>query len=133
FPADSKDMIVLAPIPFYTFCAHHLAPFYGHAMIGYVSDERIAGLSKFARAVRYIAKGFWVQEEMTHALADFIEENLSPLGVAVIVQAEHLCMAMRGVQQPDVITTTSSMRGVFADHNKTAKAEFMRLIERNMK
>src|SRR5690606_30966395 len=112
-------------------CAHHLVPFHGTAYVGYVPGERIAGLSKFARAVKYQAKGFWVQEELTTAIAEMIEEELNPLGTAVVIKAEHLCMAMRGVQQPGVITTTSAMRGVFADHSRTAKAEFMQYLGDN--
>jgi GTP cyclohydrolase I len=128
FPANGNDeMIVLSPIPFYTMCAHHTAPFHGTVSIGYVPDQKIAGLSKFARTVRYLAKGFWVQEELTTAIADFLEENLSPLGVAVLVEAEHLCMAMRGVEVAGVVTTTSAMRGVFGDHSRTAKAEFLQI------
>jgi GTP cyclohydrolase I len=133
FPAKSDEMIVLGPIPFYTMCAHHTAPFFGNAFIGYVPNGSIAGLSKFARAVKYLAKGFWVQEELTTEIATYLERKLYPRGIAVVVQAEHLCMAMRGVQQPGVITTTSSMRGVFADHDRTAKAEFMQFIERSMR
>lgn len=130
FPAKSQDMITLGPIPFYTMCAHHTAPFFGRAYVGYVPDSRIAGLSKFARTVKYCAKGFWVQEELTEEISRFIEEHLKPLGVAIVLEAEHLCMAMRGVQQPGVITTTSSMTGVFGDHTRTAKAEFMQIIGR---
>lgn len=92
-------------------------------------DQKLAGLSKFVRAVRYCAKGFWVQEELTDAVADFIEEKLDPLGVGVILKAEHMCMAMRGVQVPGVITTTATMRGVYAYHDRTAKAEFMEAIK----
>jgi len=126
FDNDGIDeMITLGPIPFYTLCAHHVVPFYGNAWVGYVPDGRIAGLSKFARAVKYVAKGFWVQEELTRELADFLEHKLEPKGVAIVMKAEHMCMAMRGVQQPGVITTTSTMRGVFADHSRTAKAEFL--------
>jgi GTP cyclohydrolase IA len=123
-----KEMIVLSPIPFYTLCAHHVVPFYGTAHIGYVPKTKIAGLSKFPRAVRYVAKGLWVQEELTAAIASYLGEHLeNPLGVAVVLKAEHLCMAMRGVEQPGVITTTSVMRGVFADHDRLARAEFFEL------
>ena len=122
------EMIVLGPIPFYTLCAHHIVPFFGSAWIGYVPDKRIAGLSKFARTVKNEAKGFWVQEELTVSIANFLESRLSPKGLAVVVKAEHMCMAMRGVQQPGVITTTSAMRGVFADHSRTAKVEFLEWI-----
>lgn len=128
---EVHDMVVLGPIPFYTLCAHHVVPFYGRAYVGYIPGASLAGLSKFARAVRWVAKGLHVQETLTHELADFLESRLEPQGVAVVVEAEHLCMAMRGVQQPGVITTTSAMRGVFADHNRTAKAEFMEIIRRN--
>jgi GTP cyclohydrolase IA len=130
FPAKTQDMVTLGPIPFYSLCAHHTAPFFGNAFIGYVPEGRIAGLSKFPRAVKQIAKGFHVQEELTHEIANFIEDNLAPKGTAVVLRAEHLCMAMRGVQQPGVITTTSAMLGVFADHDRTAKAEFMNLISK---
>lgn len=124
-----EDMITLAPIPFYTLCAHHVVPFFGHAYISYIPNDRIAGLSKFARAVKYQAKGFWVQETLTKAIADMIEDELAPTGVGVVLKAEHMCMAMRGVETAGVATTTSAMRGVYADHTKTAKAEFMGLIK----
>jgi GTP cyclohydrolase I len=128
FHARGNEMITLGPIPFYTMCAHHTAPFFGNVYIGYIPDEKLAGLSKFARTVKYLAKGFWVQEELTTAIGDYLEKKLEPMGIAIVIRAEHLCMAMRGVQQPGVITTTSSMRGVFADHARTAKAEFMSII-----
>lgn len=129
FEAKSQDMITLGPIPFYSLCAHHTAPFFGNAYVGYVPEDRIAGLSKFARTVKERAKGFWVQEELTHDIASFLNVHLEdPKGVAVVLRAEHLCMAMRGVQQPGVVTTTSAMLGVFGDHSRTAKAEFMSII-----
>lgn len=128
FQAKSQNMITLGPIPFYTMCAHHTLPFHGNAWIGYVPEERIAGLSKFARAVGYVAKGFHVQEELTTELHDFLTEKLEPKGLAVVMKAEHMCMAMRGVRASGVITTTSEVSGVFADHNRTAKAEFMEWI-----
>jgi len=128
FPATSDEMVVVSQIPFYTLCAHHVIPFYGYAHIGYVPDELIAGLSKFARLVKNMAKGLWVQEELTGAVADGIEAHLNPKGVAVVLEGEHMCMSMRGVQTPGAITTTSSMRGVFGDHGRTAKQEFMQII-----
>lgn len=129
FPATSQDMITLAPIPFYTLCAHHVVPFYGNAFISYVPDQRLAGLSKFAREVKWAAKGFWVQEELTAFIADDLVQKLDPLGVGVVMKAEHMCMAMRGVQQPGVITTTAAMRGVYADHTRTAKQEFLDVVK----
>lgn len=128
FPATSQDMITLGPIPFYTLCAHHVVPFYGQAWVSYVPDERIAGLSKFVRVVQGISKSLWVQEELTAAVADYLSESLEPLGVGVIMKAEHLCMAMRGIEQPGVITTTSAMRGVYSEHDRTAKGEFLALV-----
>jgi GTP cyclohydrolase I len=130
FEATSDEMIILAPIPFYTLCAHHVVPFHGHVYIGYVPDKLIAGLSKFGRAVRYVSRGLWVQEEFTAAIADYLNGQLKPLGLAVQVRAEHMCMAMRGVQMPGVITTTNKMSGVFAEHLRTAKAEFLAEIGR---
>lgn len=129
FQARKQDMVTLAPIPFYTLCAHHVVPFHGQAYVSYVPNEKLAGLSKFVRAVRYCAKGFWVQEELTDEIADFLEEQLEPAGVGVILKAEHMCMAMRGVQVPGVITTTATMRGVYGDHTKTAKAEFLEALK----
>jgi GTP cyclohydrolase IA len=128
FPATSQNMVALAPIPFYSLCAHHVLPFHGTAAVGYVPDKRVAGLSKLARAVQQIAKGFHVQEELTEEIASFLESNLEPLGVAVQLRAEHLCMAMRGVAVAGSITTTATMTGVFAEHDRTAKAEFLEVI-----
>jgi GTP cyclohydrolase I len=122
------EMITIMDIPFYTLCNHHVIPFYGKAHIAYIPNKSIAGLSKFGRAVKNIAKGLWVQELLTKDIADFLEGKLDPLGVAVVLQAEHMCMTMRGVQMPGTQTVTSAMRGVFADHDRTAKAEFMALI-----
>jgi GTP cyclohydrolase I len=123
--ADATEMITLGPIPFYTLCAHHIVPFFGNAWVGYVPQGKIVGLSKIPRTVKWLAKGFWVQETLTTEIADFLEEKLNPMGVAVVLEAEHMCMAMRGVEVAGVMTRTSAMRGVFADHMRTAKAEFM--------
>jgi GTP cyclohydrolase IA len=128
FEAKSQNMVTLGPIPFYTLCAHHTLPFHGNAWIGYVPDERIAGLSKFARAVEYVTKGFHVQEELTTELHGFLNDKLAPKGLAVVMKAEHMCMSMRGVRASGVITTTSEVSGVFADHTRTAKAEFLEWI-----
>lgn len=129
FDANGLDeMITVGPIPFYTLCAHHVVPFYGNVWIGYVPNRRIAGLSKFARTVKWCAKGLWVQEELTVEIANFLDSRLDPMGLAVVVKAEHMCMAMRGVEASGVITTTSAMRGVFADHSRTAKSEFLEWI-----
>jgi GTP cyclohydrolase I len=128
FQSTSDEMITMGPIPFYTLCAHHVVPFYGNVYIGYVPKNRIGGLSKLARAVKHVSKGLHVQEELTGMIAQYLEKRLDPQGIAVVLKAEHLCMAMRGVKQPGVITTTAAMKGVFADHTRTAKAEFMEWI-----
>lgn len=130
FPqTDQTEMVTLGPIPFYTLCAHHVVPFFGYAWVGYIPRGKIVGLSKIPRTVEYLAKGFHVQETLTSDIADFLENKLDPLGVAVVLKAEHMCMAMRGVEVAGVITTTSAMRGVFADHERTAKAEFMQIMK----
>jgi GTP cyclohydrolase IA len=126
---ERSEMVVLSPIPFYTLCAHHVVPFFGTAHIGYVPEEKIAGLSKFARLVKWCAKGLWVQEELTAFLAEELYSRLDPKGTAVVMRAEHMCMSMRGVQQPGVITTTSDMRGVFALHDRLARQEFFELAD----
>jgi GTP cyclohydrolase I len=126
FPADGMDeMITIGPIPFVSVCNHHVIPFVGHVWIGYIPDKLMAGLSKFARLSQQLAKKLQVQERYTVEVADALAEFLEPKGVAVVVKAEHFCMTVRGVQTPGVQTTTSAMRGVFADHDRTAKAEFL--------
>jgi GTP cyclohydrolase IA len=122
------EMVILSPIPFYTLCAHHIVPFHGKCHIAYVPDKQMAGLSKFPRAVEYWAKGLWVQENLTTQLADFLEAKLEPLGVAVVMKAEHMCIAMRGAGVADVVSTTSAMRGCFLDPSKQARTEFLSLI-----
>jgi GTP cyclohydrolase I len=128
FESKSDEMVTLGPIPFYALCEHHIAPFSGNVWFGYVPQDRIVGLSKIPRMIKATAKGVWVQEHLTGMIVDRFTKYLPNHGVAVVVKAEHLCMAMRGVQQPGVITTTSKMTGVFADHTRTAKAEFMEWI-----
>jgi GTP cyclohydrolase I len=128
FPATSEDMIVVGPLPFVSLCNHHLSPFIGNAWIGYVPNKDIAGLSKFSRVVKHFARQLQIQEKFTDDVADFLDGRLNARGVAVVVKAEHMCMTIRGAQSPGTQTTTSQMRGVFGDHTRTAKAEFMQLI-----
>lgn len=131
FLNDNKvdEMVVVKDIPFYSLCQHHIVPFFGKAHIGYIPGSRIAGLSKFARVVRTTARGLWVQELLGVAIADTLEGGLKdPIGLAVVLEAEHLCMAMRGVQVANSCTTTSVMRGAFADHSRQARSEFFSLI-----
>jgi GTP cyclohydrolase I len=133
FPNDLhvNEMIVVKDIPIYSLCAHHLLPFSGKAHVGYIPDARIAGLSKLPRMVEYWMRGLWVQEHLNDAITKHLEEYLEPQGVAVIIEAEHLCMTMRGVRTPGAKTTTSSMTGVFMDHSRLARQEFLDLISKN--
>lgn len=122
------EMVTVERIPFVSVCNHHVVPFHGYAYIAYIPGARIAGLSKFARVVRHFAKQLQVQERLTIQIADFLEDKLEPIGVAVVLRAEHMCMTIRGVQTPGTRTTTSAMRGVFADHDRTAKQEFLEWV-----
>jgi len=128
FESPHDEMIVVSPIHFYSLCAHHIIPFFGTAHVAYIPQGRIAGLSKIARMVKYYSRGFWIQEDLTWTIAEALVEVLNPVGVAVVMKAEHLCMAMRGAQSPGTKTTTSTMVGAFLDHSKLAKAEFFELI-----
>ena len=128
FDAIAQDMIVVRDIPFTSVCNHHIVPFMGKAHIAYVPRADMAGLSKFARVVHHFASMPQVQERLTAEIGDFLEDHLDPLGVGVVLEAEHLCMTIRGVQVPGTYTSTQTMRGVFADHTRTAKAEFMGMI-----
>jgi GTP cyclohydrolase I len=129
FDSAADEMIVVKDIEFVSLCAHHIVPFMGKCHIAYVPAGRIAGLSKFARAVKTLAKDLTVQEELTNNIANFLVDRLDPKGVAVVMEAEHLCMTIRGVQSPGTKTITSKMTGIFADHNRLARQEFFNLIK----
>lgn len=122
------EMIVQTNIPFFSLCEHHLAPFFGTAAIAYIPNGKIVGLSKLARTVDKFACGFQNQERITKQIAEYLTEQLNPLGVAVVLKAQHLCMAMRGVRKPDVDTITSQMLGVFRE-NQSTRTEFLQLIK----
>lgn len=127
FAAEGADALVLVrDIPFYTLCEHHLAPFFGTATVAYLPNQRIAGLSKLARAVDYFAHALQTQERLTNQVADFLVEQLAPLGVGVVVQATHLCMAMRGVEKVGASTVTSALRGALREDSQ-ARGEFLAL------
>ena len=114
FHADSNNMVLEKGITFYSVCEHHLLPFYGKAHVAYIPDGHVAGLSKLARTVEVFARRPQIQENMTAQIADALEKYLSPKGVMVMIEAEHMCMTMRGVQKPGTKTVTSIVRGVFA-------------------
>jgi GTP cyclohydrolase I len=129
FAAEHDEMVMVRNIPFTSLCEHHLVPFMGRAHVAYIpgDDGRITGLSKLARLVDGYAKRLQVQERMTTQIADAIEEALAPKGVLVVVDAEHLCMSMRGVKKPGTVTVTSSVRGLFRSDVAT-RAEAMQFI-----
>lgn len=128
FDSDGYDeMVVQSNISFHSLCEHHLLPFHGHASIAYIPSGRIVGLSKLARVVDAFARRLQVQERMTIQIADALTEHLSPEGVMVVVEAEHLCMAMRGVEQSDTPTTTSAVRGAMKTKPE-ARAEALALF-----
>jgi GTP cyclohydrolase I len=130
FELGHREMVVLKDIPFYSMCEHHLLPFYGVAHVGYIPNEegRIVGISKLARVVETIARRPQVQERMTTEIADTITEGIQAVGVAVVVQAEHLCMIMRGIKKPGSNVITSAIRGSFHS-NPASRAEFFSLIQ----
>ena len=128
FPNDQRysNMITVKDIPFFSVCSHHLIPFFGRVHLGYIPDEQIIGLSKLARIVEFFAKRPQIQEQFTDQVIEFIVSKISPKGVMVVVEAQHLCMEMRGVEKPGALTVTSGIRGCFED--KGFREEFMNLI-----
>ncbi len=125
-----RELIIVRDIPFYSMCEHHLLPFHGMAHVGYIPsvDGRVVGLSKLARVVEVVASRPQIQERMTTQIADAIMEGLKPAGVAVVIQAEHLCMIMRGVKKPGSNISTSAIRGQFLTHAES-RAEFFSLLQ----
>jgi GTP cyclohydrolase I len=126
FPNDEgyDELVVARSIPFHSLCEHHLLPFHGVAHVGYLPGERIVGLSKLGRVVESFARRLQVQERMTKQIALWVEENLQPRGVGVVLEAEHLCMSLRGVQKPGAITVTSDLLGIVRDDART-RQEFL--------
>jgi GTP cyclohydrolase IA len=131
FPNEENysSMVMERDVPFYSMCAHHLVPFYGHAHIAYIPDRHIIGLSKMPRILEFYAKRPQLQERLTEQLADFLWQRLEPLGAMVVVEARHLCVEMRGVKKPGAVTVTSAIRGCFEDHK--ARGEFLSFLGRN--
>lgn len=129
FPNDEgySEMVMVKEIPFYSMCAHHFVPFFGQAHIAYIPSERIVGLSKIARIVEFYAKRPQLQERLTEQVADCLTSRLKPQGAMVVIEAEHLCMEMRGVKKPGSKTVTSAIRGCF--ENKPTREEFLDLLK----
>ncbi|WP_017728040.1 GTP cyclohydrolase I FolE [Halalkalibacterium ligniniphilum] len=129
FGEDHEELVLVKDIPFFSMCEHHLVPFFGKAHVGYIPrGGKVTGLSKLARAVEAVARRPQLQERITSTVADSLVETLDPHGVIVIVEAEHMCMTMRGVKKPGSSTVTSAVRGVFAN-DQAARAEVLALIK----
>lgn len=129
FGEDHEELVLVKDIPFYSMCEHHLVPFYGRAHVAYIpKGGRVTGLSKLARAVEAVAKRPQLQERITSTVADSIVETLEPHGVMVVVEAEHMCMTMRGIKKPGAMTITSAARGVL-EHDASSRAEVLSLIK----
>jgi len=129
FEVGYSEMVVVKDIPFYSLCEHHLLPFFGSAHVAYLPEGRVIGLSKIPRIVEMYARRLQVQERLTQQIADFLMQHLEPEGVGVVVEATHLCAAMRGVRKPGTVMTTSAVLGLFRRNDKT-RAEFFAHLER---
>lgn len=129
FEADTEDMVIVKDIELYSLCEHHLLPFIGKCHVAYLPRGKVIGLSKIARIVEMFARRLQIQERLTKEIASAIETAVSPAGVAVVIEAKHLCMMMRGVEKQNSIMTTSSMLGLFRREIST-RAEFLGLINR---
>ncbi|MBK7938751.1 MAG: GTP cyclohydrolase I FolE [Lewinellaceae bacterium] len=130
FKEDYSEMVIVKDIELFSLCEHHMLPFFGKAHVAYIPNGYIVGLSKIPRVVDVFARRLQVQERLTLEVRDIIQETLKPLGVAVVIEAQHLCMMMRGVQKQNSVTTTSAFTGEF--RNEETRSEFLRLISSNL-
>jgi GTP cyclohydrolase I len=129
FSVDYSEMVIVKDIDFYSLCEHHLLPFFGKCHIAYIPQKRVIGLSKIPRLVDVFSRRLQVQERLTHQIAQVIEEKVAPLGVAVVMEGTHLCMAMRGIEKQNSFAVTSAMLGAFRENART-RSEFLELIRR---
>src|SRR5918996_6102475 len=128
FTVDYNEMVIVKDIDFYSLCEHHLLPFFGKCHVAYIPNQRVIGLSKIPRLVDVFARRLQIQERMTNQIAETIREKINPLGVAVVCEATHLCMSMRGVEKQNSFAMTSAMLGIFRDNART-RMEFLELIK----
>ena len=128
FTVDYSEMVIVKDIDFYSLCEHHLLPFFGKCHVAYIPTPRVIGLSKIPRLVEIFARRLQIQERLTSQIAETIREKINPLGVAVVMEATHLCMSMRGVEKQNSFAVTSSMLGAFRDNART-RMEFLELIK----
>jgi GTP cyclohydrolase I len=129
FSVDYNEMVIVKDIDFYSLCEHHLLPFFGRCHVAYIPQGRVLGLSKIPRLVEIFARRLQIQERLTNQVAETLREKVRPLGVAVVMEASHLCMSMRGVEKQNSVAVTSAMLGVFRDDART-RMEFLELIRR---
>ncbi len=127
FSVDYSEMVIVKDIDFYSLCEHHLLPFFGKCHIAYIPNDKVIGLSKMPRLVDVFARRLQIQERLTNQIADTIRDKISPLGVAVVMEATHLCMSMRGVEKQNSFAVTSAMHGAFRDRART-RMEFLELL-----
>jgi len=128
FTVDYSEMVIVKDIDFYSLCEHHLLPFFGKCHVAYIPSNKVIGLSKIPRLVDVFARRLQVQERLTNQIADTIRDKITPLGVAVVMEATHLCMSMRGVEKQNSFAVTSAMQGAFRDNART-RMEFLELIK----
>ena len=128
FTVDYSEMVIVKDIDFYSLCEHHLLPFFGKCHVAYIPSTRVIGLSKIPRLVDVFARRLQVQERLTNQIADTVRDKVAPLGVAVVMEATHLCMSMRGVEKQNSFAVTSAMHGAFRDNART-RMEFLELIK----
>lgn len=131
FTQEYDEMVLVKDIDFFSLCEHHMLPFYGKAHVAYIPNGKVVGISKIPRIVDVFGRRLQIQERMTRQIADTIVEYLSPLGVAVVIEANHMCMMMRGVEKQNSVTTTSAMLGAF-QHEPSARLEFLNLISNKL-
>jgi GTP cyclohydrolase I len=127
FAVDYSEMVIVKDIDFYSLCEHHLLPFFGKCHVAYIPSDRVIGLSKIPRLVDVFSRRLQVQERLTNQIAETIRDKIAPLGVAVVMEATHLCMSMRGVEKQNSVAVTSAMLGVFRDNART-RMEFLELV-----
>ena len=128
FTVDYSEMVIVKDVDFYSLCEHHLLPFFGKCHIAYIPSRKVIGLSKIPRLVDVFSRRLQIQERLTNQIADTIRDKISPLGVAVVMEATHLCMSMRGVEKQNSIAVTSAMHGAFRDNART-RMEFLELLK----
>ena len=128
FTVDYSEMVIVKDIDFYSLCEHHLLPFFGKCHVAYIPQNRVVGLSKIPRLVEVFSRRLQIQERMTNQIAEVLREKLNPLGVAVVCEARHLCMSMRGVQKQNSVAVTSAMLGAFRENART-RMEFLELLK----